>query len=1473
MKLWNKLCSLALALTLILSLCAPASFAAGENTVIYINSAEDLVELSSQCSLDSWSQGKTVLLECDIDLSSVEFLPIPTFGGTFDGQGHTISGFTLEGSGNVRGLFRYIQESGVVQNLTVEGSILPTESKNYIGGIAGNNRGTISYCTFRGTVTGKNTVGGLVGLNEASAQIIHCTFSGSVTAEHYVGGIAGQNLGSIVQCENSGDINTAEVKSTVSLEELDLGQLTNMENTPASTDIGGIAGFSSGVIQSCRNTGSIGYPHVGYNVGGIAGRQSGYLDFCTNEGMIRGRKDVGGIVGQLEPQLTLKYDETTLNQVWAELDSLESIIDALLTDTSGSAHSLTAQIQAVSDSAGTVKTAVSDLSSALTDWADGSIDRINDASARISWVMERMDPILDTVESAANQLEVAAGQCSDGLSQTSTAVALGADAAAEMSLAMEDIETAIQDGRAAFEHIRQAVSHANQGFGSSSVASKALDELTDGLTGAASAFSAFADGLHRIRLAMDQVYVWIAADPSWALLKTGVEDLLLAAEDISAAFGEIGTAAESISKNDDMQAGTDSLLSAARHLLSGMEHMGNAYYDLSDALEQFQSSVSPRLISYIKTGLQQLGSSSGTLSSALSKIKAAGEVVSTDVLDQLSIVGNYLESGITSIENAEFYLTAALDSLGTGDPETLDTALQNLRAAIALLRSANTNFSLAAEQLSAAIRALNNNDTVGTTQSYLLSALSDLSGAADSFSSACYNFSAAVALLEGNEMKQVSARLGDGLDDLDRATSDLISTSKEFRTALDTIEYSATLNRQFENLKTGAEHLTDGIIAVSDAMNLMNTALAGIDASAVPEDTAAALRLEAALLDQHLQQAGNAIKRITAALDKLEENLDLAAFETALSDLERAIEDLDLAANGFGEASGHMKTAMSLIEDAADELAAALDSFSLAGTSLEQSFSLWEQTISDVDTLLEELVQMPAIQFEHLDDHVANESSALNNAVSGFLDSVDSLNLALRTEVDVLTDDLKGVNEQIGSLVDLLHQFQQEQAEIETESPLEDVSAQDSNDTRSTGKISACTNLGTVEGDVNVAGIVGSMAIEYDFDPEDDLTISGSRTLESRYLVRAVVRDCINCGSVTAKKNHAGGIVGIMDFGRVISCEGYGSVASTSGSYVGGIAGTSYGGIQDSWAMCHLSGNGYVGGIVGLGNIITNCRSLICLDTAGVNLGAIAGQVEEGADLSGNLFVHHSLAGVDGISYAGLAEPVSYDVFCTLEHLPAAFTEFELVFVADGATVLTVPFRYGDHLTQLPDIPEMSGFSAQWPDIDYSYLTFSQTLEAIYTPYSTAISDGSLLPQYLVSGSFSPAARISVTQSEETWANIDGIYTGTAYTVTVDDPSILGVDYTLHWRLEGDAAYTLWVFNGAAWEQQTLRTDGSYLLLDFSVDGITFCLIPQAKSSVLFLVLALAAVVIVVIAVIVVVRLIRTKRKQKAAAVVSSEKP
>ena len=82
MKRIQKWSALLMAVTLLFTLAAPAALAA-ESTVT-IKTAEDLAELSRNCTLDTWSQGKTVILENDLDLHSIDFTPIPTFSGTPD---------------------------------------------------------------------------------------------------------------------------------------------------------------------------------------------------------------------------------------------------------------------------------------------------------------------------------------------------------------------------------------------------------------------------------------------------------------------------------------------------------------------------------------------------------------------------------------------------------------------------------------------------------------------------------------------------------------------------------------------------------------------------------------------------------------------------------------------------------------------------------------------------------------------------------------------------------------------------------------------------------------------------------------------------------------------------------------------------------------------------------------------------------------------------------------------------------------------------------------------------------------------------------------------------------------------------------------------------------------------------------------------------------------------------------------------
>jgi hypothetical protein len=255
-------------------------------TRLEIRTVQDFADFVSQCYIDSWSKDKYVVLMEDIDLTDAEYETVPVFNGIFDGNGKTISGFDYVGTGYVVGLFRYIESNGIVKDLNLRGNIESENEQECIGSIAGINYGTIRNCTFIGTVSGQDTVGGIVGTNEKTGTISNCTSKGRITGYYSTGGVAGINHGAINSCTNRAGVND----NVAWVEEDDeMGGVEMVKNLVSSdddevysgVDTGGIAGYSDGVIARCTNSGVIGYEHTGYNIGGIAGRQAGVVTLCT----------------------------------------------------------------------------------------------------------------------------------------------------------------------------------------------------------------------------------------------------------------------------------------------------------------------------------------------------------------------------------------------------------------------------------------------------------------------------------------------------------------------------------------------------------------------------------------------------------------------------------------------------------------------------------------------------------------------------------------------------------------------------------------------------------------------------------------------------------------------------------------------------------------------------------------------------------------------------------------------------------------------------------------------------------------------------------------------------------------------------------------------------------------------------------------------------------------------------------------
>ena len=1028
----------AVCLSLILclgALCPGFSCAAvAEDGAFHIQTQEDLRALAENCRLDSWSQGKTVVLDNDLTLDETaeEFLPIPSFGGTLEGNNHKISGVLLDGEQADAGLFDTLQDTAVVRHLTVVGQVTPS-SGDTVGGLAGKNYGRLVDCTFEGTVQGDTAVGGLVGSNEASGQIVSCRFRGTVTGEHYVGGIAGQNTGSLVECENSGDVNTTAVE--VPAEFTDLSLLRTTESVPAGTDIGGVAGFSGGIIQSCRNTGNVGYEHMGYNVGGIVGRQSGILAGCKNTGTIQGRKDVGGIAGQLEPQVTLRYDEDTLQRLGTELETLQGLVSQAAKDAESSSDSVSGSIQTMLTEIESAKDAVHHLSTALTDWGNDNLEQVNTVSARLAWVIDRSETALASMSDAIESMKNASALLTQAAKEAEKAGDRGAEASANLRLASKELEEAAKSAEDCVTHLQ------------------------------------------------------------------------------------------------------------------------------------------------------------------------------------------------TALEQAEKLLTG----------ETSEAALQEI-------------------------------------------------------------------LNELNDAK-------------------------------------------------------------TDAEKAKNS------------------------LSQAVSHADRAIKSLESIGDPVSDSLD-----------------------ALTSASKYLHTALSFLEDAADQM-----------TSIASG-----------------LADKTPISFTPVGSSITGRADELDAALSQVLSTAGELQDQLSSSSDALLGDLRAINSQTGVIADLLQQGAADAADSGASDSFEDASDKEEGETGA-GRIGSSVNSGNVLGDVNVAGIVGSLSVEFDFDPEDDLTKDGTRSLDYQFRTVAVVDGCINRGCVTAKKNDAGGIAGRMDLGAIRNCESYGSVESTGGDYVGGVAGSARSVIRGCFVKCTLSGGDYIGGVTGTGgenSEVSGCYTLVDITEAGRYSGAISGT--ETGEFSGNYYVSDTLAGLGRISYAGKAEPIAFSALEQTDGVPQQMTQFTLRFLVEDEEIKSLSFSYGDSFGSevFPAIPEKDGAYAAWDTDDLTNLHFDTTVTAEYTRYVLALSSEAVRESgrsvFLLDGNFDDEASLTVS-AVDTPETVNGRPAVEQWRLSCSDTS--QESYQVRYLSPEETAdgYTVFVRQDGKWQEAACSVFGSYLVFSVPAAEAEIAVVPSGMGWLLWL--------------------------------------
>lgn len=206
---------------------------------------------------------------------------LTNYRGTFDGQGHTITGISSSNFGCfIENLY------GTVKNLTIKNAKL--DGNEYAGGIAGHVHGgaKIENCNVEGQIDGRY-VGGIAGIvsdGVGTVIINNCTFKGIIsTAYCYGGGIVGcidQQNTTISGCTNYGRViyNVTPGWTYRKMGAI-VGAIYNSEVTMTNNAYNTASAIivDQGVITSPRAIGGIDDNNVADVVGQYEGKMLGYV--------------------------------------------------------------------------------------------------------------------------------------------------------------------------------------------------------------------------------------------------------------------------------------------------------------------------------------------------------------------------------------------------------------------------------------------------------------------------------------------------------------------------------------------------------------------------------------------------------------------------------------------------------------------------------------------------------------------------------------------------------------------------------------------------------------------------------------------------------------------------------------------------------------------------------------------------------------------------------------------------------------------------------------------------------------------------------------------------------------------------------------------------------------------------------------------------------------------------------------------
>lgn len=253
----------------------PLKILVSNNGIFEIGSADQLVTFANMVNAGKYSANakltRNIVMHKNLlegvkaakgePLKLQQWTPIGTeekpYLGTFDGDGHVISGlYSVDFKTNV-GLFGNLGDGSTVQKVGVVDSYFKGDEN--VGGIAGYSTGRIIECFNAATVEGGSNIGGIAGAVGESSQkefgIKSCYNVGSVFGAVAVGGLCGSNVGSIVNSYNTGSVTPLEKETAVGcLVGLSKGQV---EANYSNVDFCGFKSIASGDGKSIMEGNSV----------------------------------------------------------------------------------------------------------------------------------------------------------------------------------------------------------------------------------------------------------------------------------------------------------------------------------------------------------------------------------------------------------------------------------------------------------------------------------------------------------------------------------------------------------------------------------------------------------------------------------------------------------------------------------------------------------------------------------------------------------------------------------------------------------------------------------------------------------------------------------------------------------------------------------------------------------------------------------------------------------------------------------------------------------------------------------------------------------------------------------------------------------------------------------------------------------------------------------------------------------------